>query len=120
MATLDEVAPNKKSRLICRYDKARDGFRLTVIRAGWRATGFHPFQPTIAIESCQVSARPATPPPAEQYLQPLDALIDTPQKPRDIHEIVKVFGDERLSPGSIHSVLQKAAKAVAMKNITVA
>lgn len=72
------------------------------------------------IESSLTSARPVTPPSAVQPLQPINALIQTIEKPGDIHETVKELSDKKFSQTSTRLVLQKVAKAIAMKNTTAA
>jgi hypothetical protein len=82
LASLDDAAPIKKERFITYYYKAREeSFSQKVIRAGWRAAGLVPYDPSKVIESSQILNRISTPPPPPTNTDSSSAIYRTPQRP---------------------------------------
>ena len=85
-STLDDAAPIKKGRFITCYNNAREErLKSQVIRSGWRAAGLCTYNPSRVLGSSQVSGRPTTPQPHLQSQSHPNSLLNTPQKPHDIH-----------------------------------
>ena len=113
LSALDDAAPIKKERFISSYYHARErGLSERVIRAGWRATGLCPYNPSIVLSSSQVSARPVTPPPPAQPQTPIDQPFSTPRRAQDLYRAQQQLLQSESLSRSTRQVLGKAGKAI--------
>ena len=108
LASLDDAAPVKKRRFLECYYKAREeSFTDRVIRAGWKASGLHPFDPAKVLESSQVKGRPLTPPPQEEVdSEP----FKTPKGPKDLYHLSQGIRGEVELERDVRMMLQKVTK----------
>ena len=115
LSTLDDAAPIKKERFISSYHQAREkGLSERVIRAGWRATGLCPYNPSIVLNSSQVSARPITPPSPAQPQPPAYQSFSTPRRAQDLYKAQQQLLQSESLSRSTRQVLSKAGKAISL------
>jgi hypothetical protein len=125
LAYLDDAAPVKKARFITYYTQAREeGLSKRNIIAGWRAAGICPYNPEKVLNSSQVLRRlttppPPPPPPLPPY-SPLNTIFQTPQKPQDMYRSQQILQQAEPLSRSMRTVLNKAAKAIGQKNVSLA
>jgi hypothetical protein len=117
LSALDDAAPVKKERFISSYYHAREiGLSERVIRAGWRATGICPYNPSVVIHSSQVSARPITPPPPTQHQSSTDLLFSTPKRAQDVYQAQQQLLQSEPLSRSTRLVLGKVGKAISLSS----
>lgn len=121
LAVLDDAAPVKKERFIQIYKEARDkGLSSRVIRAGWRASGMVPYNPSIPLQSSLVKNPPLTPPPIQEPQDPFELTFKTPTRSQNIYLAQQLLqASENLSRG-VRVLLSKAGKSVQAANIRAA
>jgi hypothetical protein len=117
LSALDDAAPVKKERFVVAYNQAREeGLSSRVIRAGWRAAGLSPYNPSLVLSSSQIVGRPVTPPPPDYPLDQENQYITTPKSAQALHQQrVYLQRTEQLSRQACR-VLGKAGKAIAAAN----
>jgi hypothetical protein len=117
LSAIDDAAPVKKERFITCYKKARDfGLSSHIIKAGWRASGLVPFNPSKVLSSSQVIGRPITPPPQQQPQQLSTRLYRTPEGPKDISEVLRYFENSGTASREVRFLLGKMSKTLSAKN----
>ena len=117
LSALDDAAPIKKERFVASYNKARDeALSERVIRAGWRASGLCPYNPSLVLHSSQISGRPTTPPAPSQPSDPSNQLLSTPQSSQALYRLQKQLLLSEPLTRSTRLVLGKAGKALAKAN----
>ena len=117
LSALNDAAPVKKERFISSYYHAREiGLSERVIRAGWRATGICPYNPSVVIHSSQVSARPITPPPPTQQQSSTDLLFSTPKRAQDVYQAQQQLLQSEPLSRSTRLVLGKVGKAISLSS----
>jgi hypothetical protein len=115
LASLDDAAPVKKQRFISCYHLARlETFTPRVLKAGWIATGIHPFNPQKGLNSSQIQApksRLATPPPIQQPF-----LFNTPKSSQHIYHAIETIRrqghQDQARQTSIFQALRKAGQRI--------
>jgi hypothetical protein len=117
LSALNDAAPVKKERFISSYYHAREiGLSERVVRAGWRATGICPYNPSVVIHSSQVSARPITPPPPTQQQSSTDLLFSTPKRAQDVYQAQQQLLQSEPLSRSTRLVLGKVGKAISLSS----
>jgi hypothetical protein len=117
LSALDDAAPIKKERFVISYNKAREeALTERIIRAGWRAAGLCPFNPSLVLLSSQITGRPVTPPAASQASTISEQVFNTPRSSQALYKAQQqLLLSESLSR-STRIVLSKAGKAIAEAN----
>jgi hypothetical protein len=112
-----DAAPIKKERFVTSYNKAREEVLSDrVIRAGWRASGLCPHNPSLVLLSSQVTGRPTTPPPTSQASATLEPIFTTPQSSQALYKAQQQLQLSEPLSRSTRLVLSKASKAIAEAN----
>ena len=117
LSALDNAAPIKKERFVVSYNKAREeALSDRVIRAGWRASGLCPYNPSLVLLSSQVTGRPATPPSTSQASATLGLVFTTPRSSQALYKAQQQLQLSESLSRSTRLVLGKAGKAIAEAN----
>lgn len=110
---LSDALPVKKHRFLEAFDKAREAVSPTIIQAGWKAAGLHPFNPNKGLYSSQMrdlrsKCRQQSPPPSHSPLSSLKRIresaetaesdvitaeryLQTPKSDRQAREILRIM-----------------------------
>jgi hypothetical protein len=117
LSALDDAAPVKKERFVISYNKAREeALSERVIRAGWRAAGPCPFNPSLVLLSSQVAGRPSNPPPPQASAAASELIFTTPRSSQALYKAQQQLLLSETLSRSTWSVLGKAGKAIAAAN----
>lgn len=117
VASLTDSAPIKHHEFIQCYDRARtEGLTERHIRAGWKAAGIAPWNPSIVLDSSLLLIRPRQPrespaTAAEAPDPPWRDIFTTPRKPQHLNEVATTLRRQQTSPTTMNIVLTKAGKA---------
>ncbi|KAI1004118.1 hypothetical protein K3495_g4091 [Podosphaera aphanis] len=124
LAYLDDAAPIKKRRFLTAYKQARtEALTSRVLRSGWKAAGFVPWNPEKGLKSSQV-LQPVETTPERAYTPPESILrsgttrvsITTPKSARELHETMRSLKRRKYNDGGWDSLVTKAGKAIVMGN----
>jgi hypothetical protein len=117
LSALDDAAPVKKERFVISYNKAREeALSERVIRAGWRAAGPCPFNPSLVLLSSQVAGRLSTPPHPQASAAACELILTTPRSSQSLYKAQQQLLLSETLSRSTRSVLGKAGKAIAAAN----
>jgi hypothetical protein len=117
LSALDDAAPIKKERFVVSYNRAREeGLSERVIRAGWKATGLCPYNPSIVLQSSQINSRLVTPPPTQASVAASESMFTTPRSSQALHRAQQQLLLSDSLSRSTRIVLGKAGKAIAAAN----
>jgi hypothetical protein len=119
LSRFSETQPIQKRQFIEYYKKARaKALTDQYVKAGWRGTGLHPYNPRKVLQSSQVIEQTDTArkilvtPPRNKQKRSIDLVDITPQSGRHLKaQALQVFYDTPLERDA-RTVISKAAKAI--------
>jgi len=119
LARFDDASAVKKAQFLQYYEKAsQEGLNSRQIKAGWKASGIHPWNPRKVVRSRQVLQKeqnsqfaPQTP-PSRKRASSVSDIYHTPTHKRSYMDTCHTIIREEYVSRTVRSFLQKAGKAI--------